>query len=249
MAGDAKAAKIHVHNGRPDLVLRHALRLGRIVSATIIDLDHQADEVREAGGAASVPAAGLPAVVAATASPTVPGGHRPRPDGGHPPTRPAPWPGRSRRGGPFARAGDGAARVPLGIIAVVPGDGFAQALAAFGGRRTSGCTSRSSAAARRRTRAPGEILEAIVASPAEEVVILPNNPNVKLAAGQAAEMADRPMRVVPTRNAAEGLAALLEVDPGSARAATPSGCWRPGGPSRPCSSPRRSATPWSGAAR
>jgi len=44
-------------------------------------------------------------------------------------------------------------------------------------------------------------------------VILPNNANVKLAAGQAAEMADRPVRVVPTRNAAEGLAALLALDP------------------------------------
>jgi uncharacterized protein len=32
---------------------------------------------------------------------------------------------------------------------------------------------------------------------------------VKLAAGQAAEMSDRPTRVVPTRNAAEGLAAVL----------------------------------------
>ena len=52
VAGDGKAAKIHVHNGRPDLVMRQALRLGRVVNATILDLDHQVDEVREARSAA-----------------------------------------------------------------------------------------------------------------------------------------------------------------------------------------------------
>ena len=36
VAGDAKIAKVHVHNGRPDLVVRHALRLGRIVNATVV---------------------------------------------------------------------------------------------------------------------------------------------------------------------------------------------------------------------
>ena len=49
----------------------------------------------------------------------------------------------------------------------------------------------------------GQILEAIREVPADEVVVLPNNPNVKLAALQAAELADRPVRVVATRNAAE----------------------------------------------
>ena len=51
------------------------------------------------------------------------------------------------------------------------------------------------------------------------MLLLPNNPNVILAARQVAELADRPVHVVPTRNAAEGFAALLALDPGEPAAA------------------------------
>jgi DAK2 domain fusion protein YloV len=171
VAGDAKAAKIHVHNGRPDLVMRHALRLGRIVNATILDLDHQAEEVREArtatGGGSVAPV---------------------------------------EAGGATAPEVE-VMRVPLGIIAVVPGDGFTPYFeeVALSGEVAVGIVRGGQA----ENPSAGEILEAIRRSPAEELLVLPNNPNVKLAAGQAAEMSDRPTRVVPTRNAAEGLAALL----------------------------------------
>ena len=59
----------------------------------------------------------------------------------------------------------------------------------------------------------GELLEAIRSVDAREVIVLPNNPNVVLAARQVASMAGRPVTVVPTRNAAEGFAALLALDP------------------------------------
>ena len=59
----------------------------------------------------------------------------------------------------------------------------------------------------------GELLEAIGTVPAGSILLLPNNPNVVLAARQVASMADRPVAVVPTRNAAEGFAALLALDP------------------------------------
>ena len=65
----------------------------------------------------------------------------------------------------------------------------------------------------------GELLEAVGAVPAKEVLLLPNNPNVILAARQVASMTDRPVQVVPTRNAAEGFAALLALDPGMDAAA------------------------------
>ena len=60
----------------------------------------------------------------------------------------------------------------------------------------------------------GELLDAIQATEANEVLLLPNNPNVVLAARQVASMTERPVVVVPTRNAAEGFAALLALDPG-----------------------------------
>jgi DAK2 domain fusion protein YloV len=171
VAGDAKAAKIHVHNGRPDLVMRQALRLGRVVNATVVDLDHQADEVHEGRGAATV------GTVAAAVPPEAFG------------------------------AEAGVARVPLGIIAVVPGDGFRPYFeeVALSGEVAVEIVRGGQA----ENPSAGQILDAIKRSPAEEILILPNNPNVKLAAGQAAEMSDRPTRVVATRNAAEGLAAVL----------------------------------------
>jgi dihydroxyacetone kinase-like predicted kinase len=59
----------------------------------------------------------------------------------------------------------------------------------------------------------GELLDAVRATTADELLILPNNPNVMLAARQVATMADVPVHVVPTRNCAEGVAALLELNP------------------------------------
>ena len=67
----------------------------------------------------------------------------------------------------------------------------------------------------------GELLEAVRATQADELLILPNNPNVVLAARQVASMTDRLVAVVPTRNGAEGVAALLALDPGRAPRPTP----------------------------
>ena len=68
----------------------------------------------------------------------------------------------------------------------------------------------------------GELLDVIESVDAREIIILPNNRNVLMAARQVASMTDRSVVVVPTRNAAEGFAALLAMDPtldGSANAA------------------------------
>jgi dihydroxyacetone kinase-like predicted kinase len=60
----------------------------------------------------------------------------------------------------------------------------------------------------------GELLKVARLARAREVLLLPNNPNVRLAAEQAASVCtDKRLVVVPTRNAAEGLAALLALDP------------------------------------
>ena len=103
VAGDPKAAKIHVHNGRPDLVLRQALQLGRIVNATIVDLDHQTAEVREARQAReAAPRTGHVQPADADS-----GGRRARrQDGRH--ARPAR--DRGRRGGGWAGRGAGGVR-------------------------------------------------------------------------------------------------------------------------------------------
>ena len=109
---------------------------------------------------------------------------------------------------PSERTTPAASEVPaLGVVVVAAGDGLAAIFRDFGvaaivpgGQSANPST--------------GELLEAIGAVRAREVIVLPNNPNVVLAARQVAAMADRPVVVVPTRNAGEGFAALLALDPG-----------------------------------
>ena len=60
-----------------------------------------------------------------------------------------------------------------------------------------------------------QILDAIEAATAEAAVILPNNKNVIPVAEQAAQLCGRPVRVVPTKSVAEGLASLIAYDPGA----------------------------------
>jgi DAK2 domain fusion protein YloV len=58
-----------------------------------------------------------------------------------------------------------------------------------------------------------EILEVIERARAPEAVVLPNNGNVIMSAEQAAGLASKPVRVVPTRSIQAGLTALLAYDP------------------------------------
>jgi hypothetical protein len=57
-----------------------------------------------------------------------------------------------------------------------------------------------------------ELLAGIHQVPAEEVVVLPNSPNVVMAAERAAELSDKTVSVVPTRSQQAGLAAAVALD-------------------------------------
>ncbi len=58
-----------------------------------------------------------------------------------------------------------------------------------------------------------DLLAAIHAIPAEQVVVLPNSPNVVMAAERAAELSDKTVRVVICRSQQAGLAAAVSLDP------------------------------------
>jgi len=105
---------------------------------------------------------------------------------------------------PRARNG---ASMALAIVAVVSGDGLEAEFKARGASAVvrGGQTTNPST---------GELLAAVSRLNATEVVILPNNRNVILAASQVAALATVPVHVVPTRNAVEGLEAILAVAPG-----------------------------------
>jgi len=63
-----------------------------------------------------------------------------------------------------------------------------------------------------------ELLAGIHEVPAEEVVVLPNSPNVIMAAERAAERAEKTVRVVPSRSMQAGLAAAVALEPGRSAA-------------------------------
>jgi DAK2 domain fusion protein YloV len=58
-----------------------------------------------------------------------------------------------------------------------------------------------------------DLLAAVHAVPAEEVVVLPNSPNVIMAAERAAELSEKTVIVVRTRSPQAGLAAAVSLDP------------------------------------
>ena len=58
-----------------------------------------------------------------------------------------------------------------------------------------------------------DLQKAVDAVNAETVFVFPNNGNVILAAQQAAEIASKPVKVIPTKNVAMGIAAAVAFDP------------------------------------
>ncbi|HUF01080.1 MAG TPA: DAK2 domain-containing protein, partial [Gaiellaceae bacterium] len=88
-----------------------------------------------------------------------------------------------------------------GVVAVCPGQGNRRLFESLGAARVveGGQTMNPSTE---------EIVAAIEATPAAEVIVLPNNSNVVLTAEQAAAHAARPVRVVPSTSVQAGLAAM-----------------------------------------
>jgi uncharacterized protein len=96
--------------------------------------------------------------------------------------------------------------VTSAVVAVCAGEGVKRIFRSLGARQiVAGGQSANPSTA--------EILEAIAASPAEQVIVLPNNPNVVAVAEQAADHSPKKVRVVPTAGIPEGFAALLAYDP------------------------------------
>jgi DAK2 domain fusion protein YloV len=93
-----------------------------------------------------------------------------------------------------------------GVVAVVPGEGNRRLFESYGAARVieGGQTMNPSTA---------DIVAAIQATPATEVLVLPNNSNVILSAEQAAKLVDKHVRVIPSRSVPAGLAAIVRYLP------------------------------------
>jgi DAK2 domain fusion protein YloV len=219
VGGDGRMVKVHIHNERPDEVIALGLALGTLTRITVENLDTMADDVREArateflegekaqtptpaattGANAAVRVAARPAVDVETKEVATDDLAEPSANGAHGP-----------------RSVDVDPALGPAIVAVVAGEGLEKLFRDFGVEHIvrGGQTANPST---------GELLRIARLAKSREVLLLPNNPNVRLAAEQAARICeDRRLVVVPTRNAAEGIAALLAYDP-DADAATNAG--------------------------
>ena len=199
VAGDPRTIKVHVHNERPDAVIAYGLSLGSLSRISVENLDNQARDVREARADAftgGVSGDGSQSRVAVSVNSTG-----------------VAWVSDSPSAATDGTGdGDG-----LSVVAVAAGDGIERLLGGVlpvslrAGSTGTVAIVRGGQSANPST---GELLRAIRDAPTRHVIVLPNNPNVKLAAQQAAALVpDKQVAVVPTRNAAEGIAALLGMDP------------------------------------
>jgi DAK2 domain fusion protein YloV len=92
-----------------------------------------------------------------------------------------------------------------GVLAVVAGDGMGRLYQSLGATPLAGGPTMNPSTY--------ELLAGIHGVPGEEVVVLPNSPNVRMAAERAAELSEKTVHVVPSRSQQAGLAAAVALDP------------------------------------
>ncbi|MDQ5851407.1 MAG: hypothetical protein M3380_04905, partial [Chloroflexota bacterium] len=93
----------------------------------------------------------------------------------------------------------------FGIVAIAPGPGFAEIFRSVGVGEvvTGGQTMNPSTQ---------DLVEAIEHLPQPEVLVLPNNSNILMAARQAQELVDKQVAIIPSRTVPQGLAAVLALN-------------------------------------
>jgi hypothetical protein len=102
-----------------------------------------------------------------------------------------------------------------GALAVVTGDGFMELFAGLGAAVLDGGPTLNPSTY--------DLLAAIHAIPAEQIVVLPNSSNVFMAAERAAELSDKTVAVVRSRSLQAGLAAAVALAPGESAEANAKG--------------------------
>jgi fatty acid kinase len=102
-------------------------------------------------------------------------------------------------------AGPAAPGARSGALAVVSGPGLRDLFASLGAHVLDGGATLNPST--------HELLAGIHAVPAEQVVVLPNSANVRMAAERAADLAEKEVVVVPTRSQQAGLSAAVALAP------------------------------------
>jgi DAK2 domain fusion protein YloV len=191
---DEGIVKVHVHSRRPGDVFNAALTYGEITHIHILNMQEQHRELlaqkSEIESLSETPSLSHPAVVV-SAVPLVdyslPGVVNLPSVTASPESEPNP---------------DVYEMASYGVVAVSVGEGNAELFRSLGVDivLSGGQTMNPSTE---------DLLGAIASLSTHHVFLLPNNPNIIMAAKQAAELADRLVTVIPTRTLPQGMAAML----------------------------------------
>jgi hypothetical protein len=184
---DGGIVKVHVHSRRPGDVLNHALVYGELTHLHILNMKEQHRELvgTKASTAVNGAASEMMGWEAASGIPA------------------ADYPLAGASASPESVPNlDVYEMAEYGVVAVSTGSGnevlfrsLGVDIVISGGQSMNPSTE--------------ELLAAIKALSAQSILVLPNNSNIILAAKQAAELADRPVTVLPTRTIPQGMAAML----------------------------------------
>lgn len=193
---DGGIVKVHVHSRRPGDVLNAALTFGEITGIHILNMREQHRELLAGFGAeadaprtqAASESVGLEETFPTEAAAGLPyEGYALPGVAASPETEPTP---------------DVYELAAYGVVAVSVGDGNAELFRSLGVDIViSGGQSMNPSTE--------DLLDAVNALSAQHIFLLPNNPNIRLAAKQAAELAGKPVTVVPTCTLPQGMAAML----------------------------------------
>ncbi|MCD4738551.1 MAG: DAK2 domain-containing protein [Anaerolineae bacterium] len=93
----------------------------------------------------------------------------------------------------------------IGVVVVAAGEGMAQIFQSLGAVIVRGGQTMNPSTA--------DIVKALDQLPTEQAIVLPNNKNIFMASEQAARVSEKTVAVVPTRSMAQGVGALLFLNP------------------------------------
>jgi hypothetical protein len=187
VAGDTRLLKVHTHTQTPGKILDYGVSLGSLQDINIENLQEQslryaAESARE-HGFATANGTLRSAAVGGSGGPGGPGTAVATP----PVVQVPPSPREVGEIGTVAvAAGDGWVKVfeSLGVASIVPG-----------GQTMNPSTQ--------------ELLQAVEACPARQVILLPNNKNILLSARQVADLTEKQVYVISSDSLPQGVSALL----------------------------------------
>ncbi len=205
VVGDPSVVKVHVHTNEPHRAISICLEHGDLIEASVENMREQHKAVEESRMALASPAKAAEPRQGVESSVGEPRGAETR--GGAPRAAAPPLAFPSEAVRQLANLPEVEVPAPdgPGVVVVASGAGLEEIFRNLGADAvvSGGQTMNPSTE---------DLLKAVETIPHREVIILPNNGNIQMAAKQTIELASKAVRVVPTRSIPQGLAALVALN-------------------------------------